>query len=338
MTAGDRRWVVLVALALVAGVGCKDRKLKPDDDENKQQETKKKEKKEPEVEPNPDEPATVGLVTVETDKSVEEVATSIQKQFDEDGGISVSMNVDHAKNAESADMKLPPTRLIAYGYPQLDMPFVAQAKSIGLDFPQKLLVWGTSDGKTRVTFNAPAYAAKRHGLEKFGLQLGQQEEKLSSTIKEATGTEVPEIPKREAIGVDAGQGVVTLESNNSVSDTFEKLQGWVEENESVSAMASVDYQKRSEREGVDAELTPAKLLVVGNPNLGTPLMKESRTIAVDLPQKIYVYGTKQGAIRVAYNDPKYLAMRHGLDEESEQIGTISEALESMAEEACKEME
>jgi len=338
VSVGSRGTACVLSLVLVWGIGCKDRTLKPDD-EKKEQKTRRKETKErpePEVEPDPDKPATVGLVGVETDKSVEEVASGIVNHFEEESGMSVVADIDHSKNAESADLELPPTRMIAVTHAQLDMSFVDRAKRAGLDFPHKILVWGSADGPTRVHFNAPAYVAKRHGIEKLGLQLGQQEEKLSAAIEEATGTAVPDAPKRDAIGIDAGQGVVTLESNNGVSDTFEKLRGLVEEKDGVSVMSTVDYPKLAE--GLDVDLTPAKLVMLGNPKLGTPLMAKARGVGLDLPQKIFVYGTKKGAIKVAYNDPTYLAMRHGFDGETEEVERIAEALEELAEEACKEIE
>jgi len=327
----------IASLAMLVGVGCKDRNLKPEDDnEKKEQKVEKKKKKEPEVEPDPDEPATVGLVTVESEESLEDVVSGIDERLTDAGGVSIIARVDHAKNATSADLEVPPTRLLMFTNPQLDMPFVEHRMSIGLDFPQKILVWETSDGNTRLAFNAPAYAAKRHAIEKFGLQLGRQEEGLANTVGEAADVDVPEIPKREAIGIDEGQGVVTVESDNGVTDTFEKLKGLVDEDESLEAMATIDYQKAAKT--VDKAITPAKVLVFGNPKVGTPLMKKSPSVALDLPQKMYVYGTKQGAINITYNDPEYLAMRHGIDTETEQIGKIAEKLDDLAEAAAEEIE
>lgn len=326
----------MVSLLLFVGVGCEKSKQTSDDDKEKKEKKVKKKKKKPEVEPNPDKPATVGLVTVESDKSVKDVMSALDKRLSDAGGVSIIARVDHAKNAKSADMELPPTRLLMFSNPQLDMPFVQEVLPIGLDFPQKILVWETSDGTTRVAFNAPSYAAKRHGVEKFGLQLGRQEEGLANTVSKATGVDVPEMPKRDAIGIDKGQGVVRKESNNGVSDTFEKLKGLVEEADGLKAMATVDYKKAAKE--VDKELTPAKLLVFGNPKLGTPLMKKAPTVALDLPQKMYVYGTKKGAIYVAFNDPEYLAMRHGIDSGAKPLEKMSKKLEDLAEEACEEIE
>ena len=59
-------------------------------------------------------------------------------------------------------------------------------------------------------------------------------------------------------------------------------------------------------------------------------MQQSCTIAIDLPQKMLV---KAGTVYVAYNDPVYLAERHGLDLQGEGIMNISAALSRLAEAA-----
>jgi uncharacterized protein (DUF302 family) len=55
-----------------------------------------------------------------------------------------------------------------------------------------------------------------------------------------------------------------------------------------------------------------KLLIFGNPKGGTPLMLATPSIAIDLPLKILIWEDEQGQSWVSYNDPQYLAERHGL--------------------------
>jgi uncharacterized protein (DUF302 family) len=58
---------------------------------------------------------------------------------------------------------------------------------------------------------------------------------------------------------------------------------------------------------------PATTLVIfGNPKVGTPLMKCSRTAAIDLPQKMLIWTDESGQTWLAYNDPVYMAKRHGV--------------------------
>jgi uncharacterized protein (DUF302 family) len=77
------------------------------------------------------------------------------------------------------------------------------------------------------------------------------------------------------------------------------------------------------------ELPPTTLLIFGNPRLGTPLMQASRSVAIDLPQKMLVW-EDEGEVMVSYNDPQYLAARHGIEGKEEILETISNALENLA--------
>ena len=159
---------------------------------------------------------------------------------------------------------------------------------------------------------------------------------LASLVKNSSGTEVPRIPKKEDIGVKKGQGVITRESNNGVSETYEKLVKYVEETDELTLMAKVDHTENAK--SVGRQLRPAKLVIFGNPKMGTPLMQKSRTTALDLPQKMFIYETKQGDILITFNAPKYLAKRHGFDPEMEVVKKMDAALKKVAAKAAKEGE
>jgi uncharacterized protein (DUF302 family) len=74
-------------------------------------------------------------------------------------------------------------------------------------------------------------------------------------------------------------------------------------------------------------------MIFGNPKLGTPLMQQAQTLAIDLPQKMLVYQTETGEVFVAYNDPLYLAKRHNVSESREEFARIASALKILAETA-----
>ena len=59
-------------------------------------------------------------------------------------------------------------------------------------------------------------------------------------------------------------------------------------------------------------MPPTKLLILGNPKRGTPLMLASPSVAIDLPLKILVAEDSQGKAWISYNSPGYLKERHGL--------------------------
>lgn len=125
------------------------------------------------------------------------------------------------------------------------------------------------------------------------------------------------------------EGMVVLESSHDVTQTVEQLKGALEQN-GLMVAAEIDHSANAE--GAGLELPPTYLVIFGNPQAGTPLMQAGRSIAIDLPQKMLVW-RDAGTVYVAYNDPAYLAERHGLDPESEGVMNIAAALSGLAEAA-----
>ncbi len=128
-------------------------------------------------------------------------------------------------------------------------------------------------------------------------------------------------------------GLVTVESNLTFQETHERLQGAIEANENLRILTTVDHQANAAN--VDQPLLPTRLILFGNPALGTPLMQGSRTTAIDLPQKVLVWQDQDGRVFLTYNDPLYLRQRHGLEGVDEILSTISNALRTLATAAAR---
>jgi len=76
-------------------------------------------------------------------------------------------------------------------------------------------------------------------------------------------------------------------------------------------MARIDHAAAAAAIGM--ELRPTEVLIFGNSQAGTPLMRAVQTIGIDLPLKALVWQDEGGATWLAYNDPQWLARRHGAD-------------------------
>jgi hypothetical protein len=63
---------------------------------------------------------------------------------------------------------------------------------------------------------------------------------------------------------------------------------------------------------VGKALRPTELLVFGNPQGGTPLMECEQTAGIDLPLKALVWQDERAQVWLGYNDPAFLAQRHGV--------------------------
>ncbi|TYL40249.1 hypothetical protein CV102_01315 [Natronococcus pandeyae] len=87
--------------------------------------------------------------------------------------------VDHAANAAEVGEQLPPTTLFLFGNPEVGTPLMQASRSVGIDLPQKFLLW-EDDGEVFVTYNDPQFLADRHDLEGVDEQL----ERITGTLEE----------------------------------------------------------------------------------------------------------------------------------------------------------
>jgi uncharacterized protein (DUF302 family) len=107
-------------------------------------------------------------------------------------------------------------------------------------------------------------------------------------------------------------GIISVRSNHPVDKTVERLQETLVA-KGVKLFALVDHSGEAEKAGL--KMLPCKLLIFGNPKAGTPLMIAAPSIALDLPLKILIWESTEGAVWVTYNDSVYLQQRHGLPPE-----------------------
>lgn len=127
---------------------------------------------------------------------------------------------------------------------------------------------------------------------------------------------------------DTATGLVTVESNYGFEETYDRLRGAIEQNGQLSIVAEVDHAANAQSVGKD--LGPTRLLIFGNPDLGTELMQAEQTVGIDLPQKFLVYENAEGQVLVTYNDPYYLAGRHGIEGQDGELQKIFMALSNLA--------
>jgi uncharacterized protein (DUF302 family) len=79
----------------------------------------------------------------------------------------------------------------------------------------------------------------------------------------------------------------------------------------LAVFAHIDHAAGATAVGMP--LRPTDLLIFGNAKGGTPLMQAEQTVGIDLPLKILVWQDAAGQTWVSYNDPHWLAKRHGVE-------------------------
>lgn len=271
-----------------------------------------------------------GLAIANSESDVNSTISELQSALEGNENISIVASINHSSNAQTAGLTLLPTQLILFGNPNLGTPLMQQNQTAGIDLPQKFLVYQNTNGEVNVAYNDPQYVADRHGITGEDEVLNTISNALSTITENAAGN-MPALSDSSGTA-DEGEGLVSVQSANSVGVTYEKLEEAIEDNDQLSILAELDHQENAASVGLD--LRPTRLLVFGNPNLGTPLMQNRQTTAIDLPQKFLVYEDAGGSVFIVYNDPEYLADRHDIDGNSEQLDNISNALQNLANSAA----
>jgi uncharacterized protein (DUF302 family) len=107
----------------------------------------------------------------------------------------------------------------------------------------------------------------------------------------------------------AASGLTTVPSNFGPKETMDRLEAEIKA-VGMTVFARVDHAAGAASVGLP--LRPTELLIFGNAKAGTPLMQADQAIGIDLPLKALVYQDASGKVWLAYNDPGWLAERHGL--------------------------
>ena len=104
-----------------------------------------------------------GIVSLASHHSVDETVERL-KGILHAKGVMLFAIIDHSGEAEKAGMKMPPTKLLIFGNPKAGTPLMLAAPSSAIDLPLKILVREDGAGMVWISYNSPAYLAKRHGL------------------------------------------------------------------------------------------------------------------------------------------------------------------------------
>ena len=117
-----------------------------------------------------------------------------------------------------------------------------------------------------------------------------------------------------------------IEAEGSVDDAFARLETAVE-GAGATIFATVDHGQGAVDVGL--ELGASKLLIFGNPQLGTPVMQEDMLAGLALPLKMLVYSDGEQTW-VAYEEVEEMFDDLDVDDDLEALGKMEGALENFA--------
>lgn len=129
----------------------------------------------------------------------------------------------------------------------------------------------------------------------------------------------------------AADGLRMEESSHSVAATVDRLEAGLKA-AGFRIFARVDHGAGAK--SVEMALAPTELLIFGKPKGGTALMQSQRTVGIDLPLKYLVWQDDGGKVMVGWNDPNWVAQRHGISDRAPVVNTLTGALQKFATEAA----
>jgi uncharacterized protein (DUF302 family) len=107
--------------------------------------------------------AVEGLTTVRSSRGPTDTMDRLEAAV-KAKGLTVFARIDHAAGAAEVGLPLRPTEVLIFGNARGGTPLMQAAQTIGIDLPLKALVWQDASGVTWLSYNDPAWLAKRHAL------------------------------------------------------------------------------------------------------------------------------------------------------------------------------
>jgi uncharacterized protein (DUF302 family) len=103
--------------------------------------------------------------------------------------------------------------------------------------------------------------------------------------------------------------VITTECPGRVDDVVRRAVHEIERR-GIEVFALIDHSGEARDAGL--ELRDTKLVLFGDPTVGTPLMQAHPLVALELPLKLLVTALDDEGVLLAYSAPHHLAERYGL--------------------------
>lgn len=85
---------------------------------------------------------------------------------------------------------------------------------------------------------------------------------------------------------------------------------------------------QTEKSGLS--LRPTELLLFGKPEAGTHFITCRQTAGVDLSMKMLARKDKAGQVWLGYNDPAYIARRHGITDRDKNVTRMGRVLDNFS--------
>jgi uncharacterized protein (DUF302 family) len=115
------------------------------------------------------------------------------------------------------------------------------------------------------------------------------------------------------------KGLISIKSSFDVTTSIDRLETLMKQ-KGMTIFLRMNQSLNAKNIGL--QLRPMELLIFGNPKIGTVLMQDNQTVAIDLPMKVLAWESENGDTILTYNDPIELNERHDLSDESYEVTSM----------------
>src|SRR5262245_64700952 len=130
----------------------------------------------------------------------------------------------------------------------------------------------------------------------------------------------------EARADTSSDGVVTVKSDYSVAETVSRIKKDVAR-KGLMLFGVIDEAKLGNAAG--NHVLPSRLIMFGNPALGTTFVTANQKAGLDWPVRVLVDQDADGGVHAAYHDVDWLAKRHGITSRDKEFAMATEVIQSV---------
>lgn len=151
------------------------------------------------------------------------------------------------------------------------------------------------------------------------------------TASLSTGISLPDwcMPASDSLSII--EGLTSIQSSLGPKETMDRLVAEINAR-GMTVFARIDHAAGAAEVGL--KLRPTELIIFGNARGGTPLMQSAQTVGIDLPLKALVWQDAAGRTWISYNEPGWIAQRHGITDAQPVVNKMADLLSAMSRKAA----
>src|SRR6516225_8298177 len=123
------------------------------------------------------------------------------------------------------------------------------------------------------------------------------------------------------------EGLTSIQSRFAPKETMDRLESEIRAH-GLNVFARIDHAAGAAEVGLT--LRPTELIIFGNARGGTPLMQSVQTVGIDLPLKALVWQDTAGKTWISYNEPNWIAQRHGIANAEPVVAKMADLLRAIS--------